>query len=378
MLCLHPALDKEVVSMSVQCGIVGLPNVGKSTLFNALTSSVAADAQNYAFCTIEPNVGVVEVPDHRLDAISGLVKPKQQIAAVTRFIDIAGLVRGASKGEGLGNKFLSHIRETQAIVHVVRCYEDSNVVHVEGKVDPVADCQVIENELQLADLEVLDKAKEKAAKQNKSGNKEAQMREQGCQILIDAILNQGWLFAADLDEDTQVLAQSLQLLSYKPMLYVANVAEDIQESSQLLADLESYAKQKNAMVIPVCAKIESELSELEEAEKHEFLEQMNMPEPGLNRIIRAGYELLGLQTFFTAGEKEVRAWTAPRGATAPQAASVIHTDFEKGFIRAEVIHYADFIKHLGEAGAKQAGLWHLEGKDYVVEDGDVIYFRVNA
>tara|TARA_A100001015_G_C15014912_1_gene725011 strand:+ start:313 stop:1407 length:1095 start_codon:yes stop_codon:yes gene_type:complete len=364
--------------MGFQCGIVGLPNVGKSTLFNALTSSVSAEAQNYPFCTIEPNVGVVTVPDHRMENISRFVNPEKEIPAVTRFVDIAGLVRGASKGEGLGNQFLAHIRETQAIVHVVRCYEDENVVHVEGQIDPVSDAQIIETELQLADLDVLEKAKEKALKQSKSGHKELKIRAEHCQYLMDAILEKGWLYAMELDEEIIKVAQSLHLISFKPMLYVANVPEDMSDVGHFVHALEQFAQKKQASVIPVCAKIESELSDLEAKEKSIFLQQMNMPEPGLNRVVRAGYDLLGLQTFFTAGKQEVRAWTVPKETLAPQAAGVIHGDFERSFIRAEVISYEDYVKHEGESGAKQAGLWRLEGKDYVVQDGDVIYFRVNT
>ena len=363
--------------MGFKCGIVGLPNVGTSTLFNALTSSGIA-AENYPFCTIDPNIGIVPVPDPRLQALADIVKPRQIVPAHMEFVDIAGLVEGASKGEGLGNKFLAHIRETNAIAQVVRCFDDDNIIHVSGKVDPLSDIDVINTELCLADQETLDKAMLKAGKAVRSGDKTA-LKDQGLLENIYAHVDQGKpVRAMELNEDEELLIYDLHLLTSKPMLYIANVEEAGIESNKWIAKLRELAAKEGAGVIPICAAIESEIAELEDSEKTEFLVELGLAEPGLNRIIREGYKLLGLQTFFTAGPKEVRAWTIKVGDTAPAAAGRIHTDFEHGFIRAEVIAYDDYIKFNGEAGAKDAGKWRLEGKEYIVHDGDVMLFRFNV
>ena len=363
--------------MGLKCGIVGLPNVGKSTLFNCLTKAGAA-AENYPFCTIEPNVGIVPVPDPRLEKIAAIVNPQKIVPTTVEFVDIAGLVKGAAQGEGLGNKFLSHIRETDAIAHVVRCFVDENVVHVAGKINPLEDIEVIHTELALADLDAVDKAKLRIQKQVKAGDKAA-LAEMALLERMKPHLNQGKpARSLKFTPEEKQQIQYLQLLTMKPTLYVANVAENGFENNPYLDMVKKVAAEEDAEVVAICASLEAELSDLEDAEKTAFLADLNLTEPGLNRVIHAAYKLLGLETYFTAGVKEVRAWTIPAAATAPQAAGVIHTDFEKGFIRAEVVSYDDFIHYKGEAGAKEAGKWRLEGKEYVVRDGDLMHFRFNV
>jgi len=363
--------------MGIKCGIVGLPNVGKSTLFNALTKAGIA-AENYPFCTIEPNVGIVEVPDPRLQQLAAIVKPQKVQPAIVEFVDIAGLVAGASKGEGLGNQFLANIRETDAIVNVVRCFDDENVVHVSGRVDPIADIETIVTELALADLAAVEKAIQREGKRAKAGDKDAQKLVTLLERLLP-VLNEGRpARAASFSEDEKLLLKPLCLLTIKPAMYVGNVLEDGFENNPHLDRLREFAAREHAPVVAVCAKIEAELADLEDADKQAFLEDLGLEEPGLNRLIRAGYELLGLQTYFTAGPKEVRAWTIHKGDTAPQAAGVIHTDFEKGFIRAQTIAFDDYIALKGEQGAKEAGKQRAEGKDYVVKDGDVLNFLFNV
>jgi GTP-binding protein YchF len=364
--------------MSLKCGIVGLPNVGKSTLFNALTKAGIA-AENYPFCTIEPNVGIVEVPDPRLAQLAAIVKPQKVLPAVVEFVDIAGLVAGASKGEGLGNQFLANIRETDAIAHVVRCFEDPNVVHVAGKVDPVSDIETINTELALADLATVEKQMQRHAKVAKTGgDKEAQRLVAVLEKVRVALDQAKPARTVDLAKEELAVLRPLFLLTMKPTMYVANVSEHGFEDNPLLAKVEDYARAEGAPVVAISAAIEAQIADLPDEDKSLFLEDMGMHEPGLDRVIRAGFALLGLQTYFTAGEKEVRAWTVPVGATAPQAAGAIHTDFEKGFIRAEVIAFPEFVAHKGEQGAKEAGKMRLEGKEYVVHDGDVMHFRFNV
>ncbi|MFU8814038.1 MAG: redox-regulated ATPase YchF [Pseudomonadales bacterium] len=363
--------------MGFKCGIVGMPNVGKSTLFNALTVAGIA-AENFPFCTIDPNTGVVPVPDRRLETVAKLARSQKVVPTAMEFVDIAGLVAGASKGEGLGNQFLAHIRETDAIAHVVRCFEDENVVHVSGRVSPRDDIEVINTELALADLDTVERVYDRARRTGNAGDKDAKALAAVLEKVRDGLNQVRPVRALGLDSDERARLRDLHLLTEKPVMYIANVAEDGFENNPMLDDVITLAREEGAEVVPICNKIEAEISELEESEKADFLESLGFEEPGLNRVIRAGYRLLGLHHYFTAGPKEARAWTIPIGTRAPQAAAVIHTDFEKGFIRAEVIAYEDYVACGGEQGAKDAGKWRLEGKEYQVQDGDVILFRFNV